>query len=487
MKKIMAATLMLPILMSCGWANAQIWGESDSPFASFYGGIGVGLTTGQSPYTTNRHADYDFAYENWNPMDGDRTDWGFTESEPEGRAFFGYRGLLPDNRLSLRLGLEAYYQFTDGVGALRYRPDRLIAYRVKRDGPEWGVSLIPGIEISPGFLLFSRVGYSRSSFFGTSGEDARTRNRRLMVFLPDGTTRTVPNDNEIFSKSEDLNALHAGFGVETILTDNLSFRMDYIYNRYEELSIPDIGLVRGNNWDPRGSISIEPTPELFMANLIYTLGGDGTEPAHTSPSIDNGLYLSVGGARKVGTFESHRTTRIDMRPFGLAGGEVDVAAGWGLKWGPLYFGAEVSYAPLTDLDFDRTQGFNTHVTMKNAFHAAPRFGILLRPDTMLYAKYGYATTDMKYERTRDVITPEGQERRDSSSTTTDFGGAERRGETRLEGVLWALGLENQIGEGTFLRTEYNYVKYDNWEELFPGRSFRANEHQRMLLYLGYRF
>ena len=223
--------------------------------------------------------------------------------------------------------------------------------------------------------------------------------------------------------------------------------------------------------------------------MIYNFGGGETELSPHRHAIDGGFYLGLGGARKAGTVEKVWTiTRIDVKPRGFAGVEVDAVAGWGNKWGRWYFGVEASYAPVTDLDFSATPGFNTHVEMENAFHAGPRLGYLIRPDTMLYAKVGYASTDMKYDRSLNVVTPEGAESRDGSSSRTQYAGKERRGETSLDGVVYALGLENQIYDKMFLRMEYNYVKYEDWNDLFrQDRAFNSNKHQRMILYLGHRF
>lgn len=463
-------------------------GDSDKSFSGLYGGFGLGISSGQSTFTAHRPDGFvalgtgttsNFSGD-IHAKGGDLFDVGFTDADLEGRVFIGFRDFLPANKSRFRLGLEGYYQFTDDLSAPRFRVGRIDADRSRREDPEWGFSVLPGVVTSPGFLLFGRVGYSRSEFFGTAGE--RERNLQVRPFDSNGNVirdGSVPRttESEIQTNSEELDAFHFGFGAETMVSSRISFRMDYIFTNYDNFFIRDFGQVTGGTYE-EGSVEVNPTPEVFMGSLIFNFGGADSVSRRAVNTIKSGPYAGLGIARKTGTIERHRersgvAVGADVRPWGLAGEEVIVMLGYGQKlFSNFYVGADVSYSPVSTVEFDREFGYNTYAEMEDDFSASSVFGYLVRPDTLIYGKVGYTTTDISYERTRD------------SGLT--FSGIEASNDTELDGVLFGLGLENQISEKMFLRVEYNYMDYDNWSGIFSDSALRENKFHRMALYLGFR-
>jgi len=85
----------------------------------------------------------------------------------------------------------------------------------------YGIDLVPGVKISDSTMLYGKVGYVRGNFKGTAT-----------------TTGS--------SSTTNFNGLQLGVGMETMVTNNVSAKIEYDYNRYSKKggSRPQIDTVK---------------------------------------------------------------------------------------------------------------------------------------------------------------------------------------------------------------------------------------------------
>lgn len=65
------------------------------------------------------------------------------------------------------------------------------------------------------------------------------------------------------SFSQDYNGFHAGTGIETFVTENLTARVEYRYTHYS-----------GEDWGTAGILDVEPSSHTGRAALVWRFGGD---------------------------------------------------------------------------------------------------------------------------------------------------------------------------------------------------------------------
>lgn len=81
----------------------------------------------------------------------------------------------------------------------------------------YGIDFVPGVKISDSTMLYGKVGYVRGEF------DTRAN---ATVF------------GQTFSAKQDkgLNGLQLGIGLETMITNNVSTKIEYDWNNYEKIN-----------------------------------------------------------------------------------------------------------------------------------------------------------------------------------------------------------------------------------------------------------
>lgn len=173
------------------------------------------------------------------------------------------------------------------------------------------------------------------------------------------------------------------------------------------------------------------------------------------------LGSELSGPRGAGSLTS------ELAAFGLGGGAF---TGYGLRAGDWQFGleadAEVSGAKWSHA---RDMGGRVYSVQKDwSVSAGPLVGYWVNDDSMIYGRFGVVETNFK----------------------TDYveGGTNYGEDRTLTGLRFGLGAETTVTGGFFLRLDYSYTDYEDYDVTFSdGRDNFANNESLVRLGLGYRF
>jgi len=197
--------------------------------------------------------------------------------------------------------------------------------------------------------------------------------------------------------------------------------------------------------------ALAAAPE-FIAGLGGLYGG-------LQGSLTN-LGTELAGPRGAGSLTS------ELADFGLGGG---LFTGYGLRVGDWQFGLEVD-AELSDTDWAhaRDMGGRVYSVQKKwSVGAGPLVGYWLNDDSMIYGRFGIVET----------------------SFDTDYveGGTEYGESRTLTGLRFGLGAETTLAGNFFLRLDYSYTDYEDYDITFSdGRDNFANNESLVRLGIGYR-
>jgi len=90
---------------------------------------------------------------------------------------------------------------------------------------EYGIDLIPGVKVSDSTMLFGKLGWIRGKFrFNAEGV--------VLASVPAGFTSFTTNRNGSFESNHTSNGIQLGVGLETMVTNNCSVKIEYDWNRY---------------------------------------------------------------------------------------------------------------------------------------------------------------------------------------------------------------------------------------------------------------
>jgi len=116
----------------------------------------------------------------------------------------------------------------------------------------YGISFIPGVKISDSTMLYGRIGWVRSEF--------DIRDTFAFPAFPVLNTAIRTEDSE--------NALQLGIGLETMVTNNVSARIEYTWAEYDKLhGGAKSGALQGNF--VCRNVSVEPTVNEARLDVIY--------------------------------------------------------------------------------------------------------------------------------------------------------------------------------------------------------------------------
>ncbi len=176
-------------------------------------------------------------------------------------------------------------------------------------------------------------------------------------------------------------------------------------------------------------------------------------------SLSN-LGTELAGPRGAGSLTS------ELADFGFGGGAF---TGYGVRAGDWQFGLEVD-AEISDVDWAhaRDMGGRVYSVSKDwSIAAGPIVGYWLNDDSMIYGRFGVVETSF------DTNYVESGDSYDESRTLT--------------GLRFGLGGETTLTGNFFLRLDYSYTDYEDYDITFSdGRDNFANNESLVRLGVGYR-
>ena len=228
--------------------------------------------------------------------------------------------------------------------------------------------------------------------------------------------------------------------------------------------------------------SSDPDEDYDENQIFFRLGAQWLPEAAAArrvagPDADfgtGGLYF--GGQAAVGNLgtelEGPRggggTLTADFADHGLGGG---VFGGYGQRIGDWYLGLELD-AELSESQWTHVRapgGREFSVDKGNSYGAGALFGYVLPEGQMLYGRFGGVLTEFDTDYVESgVATPQ---------------------DDTLRGLRVGGGVEVPIDGGAFLRLDYTYTTYEDYDVDFngPGEDNFANNESMLRAGIGYRF
>lgn len=313
-------------------------------------------------------------------------------------------------------------------------------FRVTRK-ESYGIGLRGGYEQDSGVQYYGRTGLAFTRF--------------------DTDYQTASNTN--FETDEFALGFRFGGGIEAPV-DSASFvRMDYGYTTYEDY----------NFTVPSGTDNFHNGEVLMRLGLGYRFGGKEPEIAQGNPENFAGLFMggNLGygllSSRNEGPRSGGSTLLADRGSHGGTGG---VFGGYGIVFGNMYAGAEgegeLSYA---DWNIDRDPEGRLYSARKDwTVGGAVRLGYIVNGNTLLYGKAG------------PVISHVSSEYSEGANNVSQ--------NDNLSGLRVGGGIEVASGDASFVRMDYTYTEYEDYEVNYSSGTdgFKPTE-TMMRLGFGYRF
>jgi len=258
------------------------------------------------------------------------------------------------------LGAELEYNRTDGI-------DDNTSGILNIHELDWGVSLRLGYLLRNDLAVYGRLGlvHAEHDYYIETFHDSDT-------------------------------GLMAGLGVEGHLGAGWSLRGEYVYTDHGFSDSVDIPSLTGStNTDTRGG--------MFRAALAYTFSApEKSRPLTTTNpgNAFNGFY--AGG---LGAYANTEQDRAIFSPAGsitaLSGGAWGVFAGYGRTWQQWYFGGEVEYMDMDDVEGSLAMVIDnntlaTTVSHEDAWGLVARAGRLLTDSAMVYVRGGVVRTETEF-------------------------------------------------------------------------------------------
>lgn len=335
-------------------------------------------------------------------------------------------------------GVFADYDFSDVKG----KNLNFSSASIPQRGPTsaWSVGGRLGFLVSPVTLLYATGGYTHADFRGGSSE---------FIAVPfagnpeDGTSQ---------------GGTFVGAGVETMLWQNLSGRLEYRYASYDA--------ARGTRYNilgvPQGLTETEPSVQTIRATLAYKFGTPGIGTTYSTPAAPafswTGFYLGGGIGYGVYGMDTHAVSTFGptQRPYANGGKGV---------LGTIVGGYDVQFADrwvagiFADYDFASASGtgsiyspsfdefYKGTIKQNAAWAVGGRLGYLVTPQTLAYATGGY--TEAEFD--------------SANFSRANVNGSAIKpvvsGQT-FSGWFVGAGAETQLSSNWYARLEYRYAEYD---------------------------
>ncbi len=310
---------------------------------------------------------------------------------------FGLQGEVGYNNLSTELSLGG----TDIIEA--------------QQGLVASISARAGLLLTPETLAYIIGGYSYSEY---------------------ETEISLGGPSESFDETYD--GYHIGGGLETMIGQHATVRVEYRYTSYD-----------GEDWGTGGFIDVAPSTHTGTLGLAWNFGGGESSAPSTSGYVASGksdwtgLYIgaSVGGGAVVNEIGVPVFLDLELNGIGGEGALGSIMAGYNYQMNNIVFGlqGEVGYNNLsTELSLGGTDIIEAQQGLVASISA--RAGLLLTPETLAYIIGGYSYSE--YE------------------TEISLGGPSESFDETYDGYHIGGGLETMIGQHATVRVEYRYTSYD---------------------------
>ena len=339
------------------------------------------------------------------------------------------------------LGLSAEASYAGFNGSVSASVPGAFAQVNQNTGFGWAVLLRAGYLAAPSTLLYLTGGYA-GQILNTNGTAAAA-----------GGTASFSTDNT-------MHGWTLGPGFETMLTHNLSAKLEYRYSPFGRQTIGNTG------------ISMEPSTHTVRAGLSYRFGGLGVVSSDHSfagspqPFNWTGVYLggAIGGGMgfaQTNAFAGPASARFNSGSQGLLGGFFG-----GADW---QFSPQALVGVMADYTFQGiTGGINLNTPGGSAYASAEqnrqwsvmgRLGWLPVPSTLLYAAGGYSQLNV----------------RASAGASLGGGTLFTQRDTGFSGFTVGPGIETVVTGGWTTRLEYRFSQFEQ-KEVMSGVTYQPSNH-----------
>lgn len=316
-----------------------------------------------------------------------------------------------------------------------------------------------GFLASPDTLFFATFGYARADVSDLTAS-----------FAFGGPPTSV----ELASVGS-LNGVFIGGGIETLLSNGFSVKAEY---RYTDLDGERISILPGSGIDDFVSVSLAPSIQTGRIALAYRYDASPqTADSTVAPETPiggswTGGYIGVGGGYGAAVNELSLQDRspvpgsvfsASLDGFGHEGGIIALSAGYDVQThARAVIGGFIDYDFMNldhedSLDIDGFVSGGLDGEIKDILMIGGRVGYLTSSDTLVFASFGYATSELS------PVTVSGSIFGGPPASLTLIDGE------RLSGFFLGAGMETRLTADLSLKAEYRYVDLGSEEvTLFPG-------------------
>lgn len=338
------------------------------------------------------------------------------------------------------LGLLAELSYSGFQGSAAAQVPGASANINMNTGLGWAALVRAGILASPSTLLYLVGGYA--------GQNIHT----------DGFA-TGPGGSASFSTDQTVNGWTIGPGFETLLSRNLSAKLEYRYSQFGGTSLAN------------SSVGLNPSTHAVRAGISYRFGGLGVassnEEAPAAPTNVNwtGIYGGVAAGAGMGFSRVSAAAGNALASFN--------SGGQGLLGG-FFIGGDYQFSPralvgvMGDFTWTGIQTtFNIAAPGGGAYISAQqnrqwsvmgRVGYLPVPSTLIYAAGGYSQLNVN-----------------TSATLAGSGGPFTSNDTSFSGFSVGPGIETVIIGGWTTRLEYRFSQFEQ-KNIAAGVSVQPSNH-----------
>jgi len=135
-----------------------------------------------------------------------------------------------------------------------------VSYRMNNT---FGIALLPGVKLSDSTLSYLRIGYVNSRF----KSEVNTLPTLESIDSLAGT-----DFEDFFNHNKNEGGIQLGLGMETMVTNNVSIRAEYDYNRYGRITRDRVDLFSDDDGDTLeldSQFSVRPVVDQFKLAAIY--------------------------------------------------------------------------------------------------------------------------------------------------------------------------------------------------------------------------
>jgi opacity protein-like surface antigen len=318
----------------------------------------------------------------------------------------------------------------------------------------YGLTARLGYTVPNGVLLYGRGGAVRSKF-----ETSYAVNNQPANAVDETSTQT---------------GIRYGLGADIPATERLFVRLDYSYTDFDTYKADAVTEVE----------KLEPSENLFRLGLGWRFGGSVDKTVAPAPVERKGFY--AGAQLGQGSLDTHLSgTQVDQGPgpfdvvgdFGAQKGVTGgLFAGYGYTWRRWYAGleAELEMSTAKWKHREGTGGRDFSLDKKDTHGIALRAGYVLNNGTLLYVRGGRVNTRFNTEWVKGGDRDLDIDRDDTKS-----------------GTRVGLGAEIPLNRQSFVRLDYSYTDYENYDFVSshadPDAIEFANTETLFRLALGARF